>query len=183
MADAAQAQPPTSASAVIRLNADPLGWSRIPRPAKVTLRRLRRERDDAWRSWRAIADEQQEFWDAKRAVEARLKILTGGRPDSAWFGHVQHARFQRLSDDDPQVAIELEKLKELVADIDRLSPIVSERSHRSQQIGHLLTSVEDYLNGLGAIGAITLYKGPAPSPQKREAPSMPSSDAVAAFES
>jgi hypothetical protein len=169
MADTAQAQLPTSASAVIRLNADPLGWSRLPKPTKITLRRLRRERDDAWRSWRAIADEQREFWDAKGTVEARLKALTGGRPDSAWFAGDQHSRFRRLPDDDPQVASELEKLKDVVADLGRLGPLVGERLHRLQQFNRLLESVENYLNGpLGAVGAIKLHKGPAPSPQKRE---------------
>ena len=103
MTDVAQAEPLTGVPAIIRLNADPLDWPRIPKPVKEKLRRLRRARDDAWLVWRAIADERQEAWDEKRAVEARLKILTGGRADSAWYSHTQHASFQRLSDDDPQV--------------------------------------------------------------------------------
>ena len=107
MTDVAQAQPQTSMPAVIRLNADPLDWPQLPKSAKIALRRLRRARDDAWHAWRAVADERQEAWDAKRAIEAQLKLLTGGRPDSAWYSHTQHASFQKLPDDDLGVATEL----------------------------------------------------------------------------
>ena len=128
--------------AIIRLNADPLDWPQLPKSAKIALRRLRRARDDAWHAWRAVADERQEAWDAKRAIEAQLKLLTGGRSDSAWYSHTQHASFQKLPDDDLGVATELGKLEDVVAELGRLGPIVDERSQRSQQCGRLVTAVE-----------------------------------------
>ncbi len=168
----AQVQPLASVPAIIRLNADPLDWPRIPKPVKEKLRRLRRARDDAWLVWRAIADERQAAWEAKRAAEARLKILTGGRPDSAWYGFAQHASFQRLSDDDPQVTVALAKLEDAKANIERLNPLVDARSHQSSQIGRLVSSVENYLaEGLrGVRDTIKLYQGPAPLPHKGENP-------------
>ena len=172
MTATAQTNPPEGTLAVpIRLNADPLDWPQLPKPAKVALRRLRRARDDAWHAWRVVADERQEAWDAKRAVEAQLKLLTGGRPDSAWYSHTQHASFQKLPDDDLGVATELGKLEDVAAELGRLGPIVDERSQRSQQCGRLVTAVEAYLNGCGrAAAAFKVYKGPEPSPQKRESP-------------
>ena len=166
-----QTPPPERAPAApIRVNPDPLNWPRIPKEAKVKLGRLRRAHDDAWLIWRAIADERQAAWEARRAAEARLKVLTGGRPDSAWHGFAQSANFQRLSDDDPQVAVQLEELEDAKANIERLNPIVEARSHQLSPIRPVKSSVEGYLTeGLRGVGnAIKLHKGPAPSPHKGE---------------
>ena len=161
MTDVAQAEPLTGVPAIIRLNAEPLDWPQLPKSAKIALRRLRRASDDAWRAWRAVADERQERWDAKRAIEAQLKLLTGGRSDSPWYSHTQHSSFQKLPDDDLRVAAELAKLEDVAAELGRLGPIVDERSQRSQQCGRLVTAVEDYLNGCQrAAAAFKLYKGP-----------------------
>ena len=171
MTDVAQAEPQTGMSAIIRLNADPLDWPQLPKSAKIALRRLRRASDDAWRAWRAVADERQETWDAKRAIEAQLKLLTGGRPDSPWYSHTQHASFQKLPDDDLGVSNELRKLSDVVAELGRLGPIVDERSQRSQQCGGLLTAVEDYLNGCQrAAAAFKLFKGPSAITSKARDP-------------
>ncbi len=169
MTATAQTAPPEGAPAApIRLNPDPLNWPRIPKPVKITLRRLRRARDDAWLVWRAIADERQAAWDVKRSVEARLKTLTGGRPDSAWYA--QYSNFERLEDDDPLVVAQLEALADAKANIERLDPIVEVRSHQYHQLGRLQSSVEGYLTeGLRGVGdAIKLHKGPDPSPHKGE---------------
>lgn len=170
MTDIALAPPLTSPPGMISADADPVGWSHFPKFAKAALKRLRREHDDAWRAWRSVADERQETWNTKQAVEARLKGLTGGRADSAWYGGVQHARYQKLEDDDPRVLAENEKLKDLIDDLSRINELLAERSHRSQQLNSLVRSVETYLNGLGSVGATKLHKGPAPVTQKREAP-------------
>ena len=170
MTDVAQAQPPTGTPAVIRLNADPINWPRIPKPVKNKLKRLRRARDDAWLVWRGIADERQVAWEAKRVAEARLKVLKGGGPDSAWYDAAQRSHFQRLEDDHPEVAAQLETLEESKTNIERLDPIVDARSHQFDQFGRLVDSIEGYLSeGLSGVGdAIMLYKGPAPSPHKGE---------------
>ena len=169
MTDVAQTQPLASTPAVIRLNADPIDWPQVPKSAKIALRRLRRASDDAWHAWRAVADERQQAWDEKRTIEGQLKLLTGGRSDSAWYSHTQHSSFQKLPDDDLRVSNELGKLEDVVAELGRLGPIVDERSQRLQQCGHLVTSIENYLNGHAA-AAFKVYKGPEPSPQKRESP-------------
>ena len=171
MADIAQAEPPTGLPATIRLNADPIDWPRIPKPVKQKLRRLRRARDDAWLVWRAIADERQEAWEAKRVAEARLKVLKGDGPDSAWYGISQHSHFRRLEDDHPELVAQREALTDAVANIERLDPIVDTRSHQLDQLTRLLSAVENYLaEGLSGVGdAIKLHKGPAPSLRKGEA--------------
>ena len=164
-----QTNPPEGIPAApIRLNSDPLDWPRIPKPVKEKLRRLRRARADAWLVWRAIADERQAAWEARRVAEARLKVLTGGRPDSPWYA--QYSNFHRLADDDPQVVAQLETLADAKANIERLDPIVEARSHQFGQLGRLLSSIERYLSeGLSGVGdAIKLHKGSAPSPHKGE---------------
>ena len=185
MTDVAQAEPLIGVPAIIRLNADPLDWPQLPKSAKIALRRLRRARDDAWHAWRAVADDLQQGWDVRRAIEAQLKLLTGGRPDSAWYSHTQHSSFQKLPDDDLRVATELGKLEDVAAELGRLGPIVDERTKRLQQCGRLVTSVEEYLNGCGrAAAAFKVYKGrPSPRPKSARAPSMPLSVAAAACES
>ena len=67
---------------------------------------------------------------------------------------------------------ELQRLDDVKANIERLNPLVDACSHWSQTLGRLVSSIENYFTeGLsGFSGAITLYKGPSPSPQKREAP-------------
>jgi hypothetical protein len=164
--------PPAGLPAVVRLDADPVAWRQTPKSVKAKLRHLRRARDDAWLVWRAISNERQEAWDGKRTVEARLKVLTGARPDSPWYDFIQYASFHNLPDDHPEVEAQLKTLEEIKANIERLDPIVDARSHQFEQHGRLVSSVEGYLTeGLGGSGAaITLYKGPAPLRQKRETP-------------
>ncbi len=170
MADIAQAQPLTGLPATIRLNADPVDWPKIPKPVKNKLRRLRRAREDAWLVWRAVADERQEAWEAKRAAEARLKVLTGGGPGTAWYD-AQHPHFRNLPDDHPEFVAQQEALTDAVANIERLDTIVEARSHQLDQLNRLLSAVENYLaEGLSGVGdAIKLHKGPAPSLRKGEA--------------
>ena len=130
---------------------------------------MRRARDDAWLVWRAVADERQEAWEAKRVAEARLKVLTGGGPDTAWYD-AQHPHFRNLPDDHPELVAQQEALTDAVANIERLDPIVEARSHQLDQLNRLLSAVENYLaEGLSGVGdAIKLYKGPAPSLRKGE---------------
>ena len=164
-----QTNPPEGIPAApIRLNSDPLDWPRIPKPVKEKLRRLRRARADAWLVWRAIADERQAAWEAKRVADARLKVLTGGRSDSPLYA--QYSNFYRLADDDPQVVAQLEALADAKANIERLDPLVAARSQQFGQFDRLLSSIEGYLReGLSGVGdAIKLHKGPAPSPRKGE---------------
>ena len=172
MTDTAQAEPPTGVPAVIRLNANPLDWPRLPKAVKAKLRDLRRARDDGRLAWRAVSDERAEAWDDKRSVEARLTVLTGGRPNSPWYGHAQHANYYRLEDDHPDVAEQLTKLADAKTNIERLDRLVEVRAHHMDQLSRLLNSLETYLGeGLAAVAdAIKIYKGPAPSPQKRETP-------------
>ena len=143
MTDTAQAEPPTGVPAVIRLNANPLDWPRLPKAVKAKLRDLRRARDDGRLAWRAVSDERAEAWDDKRSVEARLTVLTGGRPNSPWYGHAQHANYYRLEDDHPDVAEQLTKLADAKANIERLDRLVEVRAHRMDQLSRLLSSIDD----------------------------------------
>ena len=172
MADTVQAELSTSVPAVIRLNGDALAWPQIPKPVKAKLRDLRRARHDARLAWRAVSDERAEAWDNKRSIEARLTALTGGRPSSPWYGHAQQANYYRLEDDHPEVGEQLTKLNDAKAIIERLDRLVEVRAHHMDQLSRLLNSLETYLGeGLAAVAdAIKIYKGPAPSPQKRETP-------------
>ena len=172
MADTAEVQPLTGLPATIRLNSDPLDWPRLPKPVKAKLRDLRRAHGDARLGCRAVSDERAEAWDGKRSIEARLTVLTGGRPNSPWYAHAQHANYHRLEDDHPDVAEQLSKLADAKTNIGRLDRLVEVRADRMGQLSRLLSSIDAYLGeGLGAVaGAIKLYKGPAPSPRKRETP-------------
>ena len=171
MADTAQAPPLTGLPATIRLQADPVDWPKIPKPVKQKLRRLRRARDDAWLVWRAVADERQEAWEARRVAEARLKLLKGEAPDAAWYYVAHNSHFQRLEDDHPEVVAQRDALEEANANIERLDSAIDARLHQFEQFNRLLESVEGYLaHALSGVGdAIKLYKGQAPSLRKGEA--------------
>jgi hypothetical protein len=177
----ANTQPPANANQQafeeyvppLRLKPDPLEWHRLPKAAKDKLRGLRRDKDDKWLEWRAVADDQRQAWDDKRDAEARLKILTGGRPDSPWHHPTQYAIHNKLDNDHPEVVAQLEKLETAKDNIERLRPIVEGRAQRWNDLGRLVTSVESYLSDAlqGIQGTIPLFKGNAPARQKRETPS------------
>jgi hypothetical protein len=160
----------------IHIHNDPVDWPRMPQEVKTKQKKLRRERLDALRALQAVGDERREILDRKQAVESSLRSMTGGRPDSAFY-HSAHAyRYQSLADDHPEVATAKQALADLIADLAKLAPVIAERSHRSQQLGRLLNSVEDYLKlSLRGVAAITVYKGATPILSKRQT----ATDAVA----
>jgi hypothetical protein len=137
--------PPPGLPAVVRLNADPLNWPQLPRAIKTKLRQLRRARDDAWLVWKTISTEREEAWNGKRAAEARLKALTGARPDSQRFYHIQHSSLHRLADDHPEVLAQLQNLEDAKSNVSRLGPIVDACAHHFEQLSRLVSSVESYL--------------------------------------
>jgi hypothetical protein len=148
-----------TATNVIRIDADPLGWKHLPKPVKDALRGLRLSRDDARQARTTLAEKRQKVWDDKQTADARLQHLKR---------RAYQSQFNKLSDDHPSVVAEHQKLEDIRAELAHLDPLIEARTVVSQVNGRLVANVEDYLECLGAVGGVKLYGGPPPIGQKRE---------------
>ena len=147
--------PPT----LINVNVDPTSWKHLPEPVVTRLRTLRREHADASAVWRSIAAERAQVWDRKRAAEVRLTELTG-----------PHSEFGKLIDPaHPSIVEATQRRDRAIAEVSRLDPLVSVRSHARAQIGQLVEQVEQYLREhLSRPMTVPLHLGPEPELRKDE---------------
>lgn len=162
-------QPAQAMPLVTRFGRDCADWPQTPLVASVKLRELRRLRDDAAVMLRSVLDEQQTARDAKTAAELRLRQLKGAdAPDAAWF---TPKPFPVLAATHPELVAVQRRIETATAEIERLAPIISARSHQRAEAARRVENIERYFSEqLLPLEVIPLYDGPDPELRKGETP-------------